>query len=309
MANLIATSTVRGGDRGDGQGGVYLINLESGRVLKPLDSNAFDVDRAGRGRERGLRGIACHGDRVYIAGSDELLVFDQAFNAVAAFRNAYLDNCQEICVFERHLFMTSAGYDAVLGFNLETDSFDWAIRIVTDGRVFGARRFDPNGDEGPLMVDKLRLNNVHCDTGGMYVSGTRTGALLRFGGRRVGVRATLPEGVHNARPFRDGILFNDTKAGALRFENPVTGKAFPLPRLPPHKKLQADPDCPGGRQSGFGRGLCVISENEIAAGSSPATISIYDVDAGRAVKAVILSLDATNAIHGIEVWPYAWPDR
>lgn len=97
------------------------------------------------------------------------------------FRNAYLENCQEICVFERHLFMTSAGYDAVLGFNLETDSFDWAIRIVTDGRVFGARRFDPNGDEGPLMVDKLRLNNVHCDTGGMYVSGTRTGALLRFG--------------------------------------------------------------------------------------------------------------------------------
>ena len=56
MAKLIATATVRGGDRGDGQGGVYLIDLESGRVLKPLDSNAFDVDREGRGRERGLRG-------------------------------------------------------------------------------------------------------------------------------------------------------------------------------------------------------------------------------------------------------------
>ena len=308
MANLIATSVVRGGDPGERHGGVYLINLESGRVLKPLDSNTFDLDREGQGRERGLRGVACHQDRIYIATSEELLAFDRAFNAVASFRNAYLENCQEICVFERHLFLVSAGYDAILGFNLETESFDWAFRIVTDGRVFGARRFDPNGDEGPLLINKLELNNVHCEKGGMYVSGKRTGALLRFGGERVGVQATLPEGVHNARPYRDGVLFNDTEAGALRFESPASRKAFPVPRFPPHRMTHAGPDGPGAR-AGFGRGLCVISEHEVAAGSAPATVSIYDLDAGKPVKAVNLSLDARNAIHGVEVWPYAWPDR
>ena len=309
MANLIATSVVRGGNRGERQGGVYLINLDSGQVLKPLDSGTFDVDREGRDRERGLRGVACDRDRIYIATSEELLVFDQAFNAVASFRNAYLENCQEICVFERHLFLTSAGYDAILGFNLETESFDWALRIVTDGRVFGARRFDPNGDEGPLLIDKLQLNNVHCEKGGMYVSGKRTGALLRFGGERVGVATTLPLGVHNARPYRDGVLFNDTEAGALRFESPSSRHALPVPRFPAHKMTHADADAPGGARPGFGRGLCVISGNEVAAGSAPSTISIYDLDAGKAVKAVNLSLDARNAIHGVEVWPYAWPDR
>ena len=307
MANLIATSVMRGGNRGESHGGVYLINLGSGRVLKPLDSNTFDVDREGQGRERGLRGVVCHQDRIYIATSEELLVFDQAFNAVASFRNAYLENCQEICVFERHLFVASAGYDAILGFNLEKESFDWALRIVTDGRVFGARRFDPNGDEGPLLVNKLQLNNVHCEKGGMYVSGKRTGALLRFGGERVGVRATLPDGVHNARPYRDGVLFNDTEAGAVRFESPTSRKAFPVPRFPSHRLAHASAGDPGAR-GGFGRGLCVISDNEVAAGSAPSTISIYDFDEGKAVKAVNLSLDARNAIHGIELWPYAWPD-
>ena len=307
MANLIATSVVRGGNRGEDRGGVYLIDLENDRVLKPVDISA--VDPEGRGRERGLRGIACHGERIYIAASDELHVFDQAFGVVASYRNAYLENCQEICVFERHLFLTSTGYDAILGFNLETESFDWAVRIVTDGRVFGARRFDPNGDEGPLQIDKLQLNNVHCEKGGMYVSGKRTGALLRFGGERVGVGATLPEGVHNARPYQDGVLFNDTEAGALRFESPNSRKAFPVPRFPPHKMAHADPDGPADARPGFGRGLCVVSGNEIAAGSAPSTITIYDFDAGEAVKAINLSLDARNAIHGIDVWPYTWPER
>ena len=234
--------------------------------------------------------------------------FSFSTRPLGPFRNAYLKNCQGICVFERHLFLTSAGYDVILGFNLETETFDWALKIVTDGRVFGARRFDPNGDEGPLLINKLELNNVHCEKGGMYVSGKRTGALLRFGGERVGVRATLPQGVHDARPFREGVLFNDTEAGAVRYESPASSKAFPVPRFPPDRMTHANPDDPGARQ-GFGRGLCVISQNEIAAGSSPSTISIYDLEEGKAVKVVNLSHDARSSIHGIEVWPYPWPDR
>ena len=309
MTNLIATSVLRGNHAGEPHGGVYLINLESNQILKPVDWNPLDTGRQGGSEARGLRGIACHGDRIYIAASDQLVVFDQAFNAVASFRNAYLEDCQGICVFERHLFLTSAGYDAILGFNLETERFDWALRIVTDGRVFGARRFDPNGDEGPLLINKLGLGNVHCEPGGLYVSGTRTGALLRFSGERVGVRATLPQGAQDARPYRDGILFNDTKAGAVRFESPSSRMVFPVPRLRSQQVTQANPDGARSAKPAFGRGLCVVSDNLIAAGSSPATISIYDLAAGETVKAVNLSLDSRLSIHGIEIWPYHWPDR
>ena len=300
---------MRGSDRGDSHGGVYLIDLKTGQVLQPVHWNTIDIDWRGPEGGRGLRGIAFHGNRIYIAASDELLVFDQAFNLVASFRNAYLKQCQGICVFERHLFMVSGGYDSILGFNLEQEVFDWTFKIVTDGRVFGARRFDPDGDDGPLLIDKLRLNSLHCETGGMYISGTRTGALLRFSGKGVGVMTTLPQGANDARPFRDGILFNDTKAGAVRFETPDSRQAFPVPRFAPEKLTHADPDDSGNARQGHGRGLCVVSEREIAAGSSPSTVSVYDLDARKAVKAVNLSLDARNAIHGLAVWPYEWPDR
>ena len=309
MANLIATSVERGDNPGGSRGGVYLINLGNKQILKPVNWHALDTGRQGGGNERGLRGIACHGEKIYIAESDELLVFDQAFNAVASHRNLYLENCQGICVFERHLFVASAGYDAILGFNLETESFDWAVRIATDGRVFGARRFDPNGDEGPLLINKLGLGNVHCEKGGMYISGMHTGALLRFSGERVGVAATLPQGAHDARPYRDGILFNDTNAGAVRFERPDSSIVLPLPRLPTQQVTHGNQKSPRSMQAASARGLCVISESEIAAGSAPATISIYDLDAGEPVKVVNLSTDSRQAIHGIEVWPFPWPDH
>ena len=309
MANLIATSIVRGSSRGECHGGVYLINLEANRILQPVSWNSVDIDWRGREGERGLRGVAFHGDRIYVAACNELLVFDPAFNPVASFRNSYLKQCREICVFERHLFVTSGGYDCILGFNLETEAFDWALKIVTDGRTFGARRFSPDGDDGPLPVDKLSLNNVHCEQGGMYISGMRTRALLRFSGKSVGVMTTLPEGVHNARPFRDGILFNDTRAKAVRFESPASRKVLPVPRLAPERLTHTDWSEAGTAQPGFGRGLCVVSDNEIAAGSSPSTITVYDLAEEKAVKVVNLSLDARSAIHGIEVWPYEWPDR
>lgn len=309
MENLIATSVVRGSNQGESHGGVFLINLESDQVLKPVDWNTLSIDWRGRGWDRGLRGIEFHGDKIYIAASDELFVFDQSFRVIASYRNRYLKHCHEVFVHGHHLFLTSTGYDCILGFNLQTESFDWALRIVTDGMVFGARPFDPNGDKGPLLVNKLHLNSVHCDDGGMYVSGMHTGALLRYGGKAVGVVVTLPGGVHNARPYLDGILFNDTRSDVVRFESPTTRVALPVPRFAPDSLTHTGLDDSRVARQGFARGLCVLSDGTIAAGSSPSTITIYDLEGKRAVKAINLSLDVRNAIHGLKVWPYAWPAR
>ena len=57
-------------------------------------------------------------------------------------------------------------------------------------------------------------------------------------------------------------------------------------------------------RQGFGRGLCVVNDRLIAAGSSPSTISIYDVEGRQVVGSVNLSMDIRNAIHGLEVWPF-----
>ena len=307
MTQLIATTVIRGSSQGESHGGIFLANLESGQLLHPVDWNTADIDWRGHGRERGLRGIAFHGDHIYIAASNELLVFDQTFKPVASYCNPYLKNCHEICVFGHHLFAASTGCDSILGFNLDEKIFDFAFKVGYDGMVFSARRYDPGTDDGPLLVSKLHINNVFCDKGGMYVSGHRTSALLKFGGKSIGVATTLPEAANNARPFRDGVLFIDTAASAVRFERPDAGVALPVAR-----PIAVSPDGEASRddavaRQGYGRGLCVIGEDAIAVGSSPATITVYDLSVPEATAACNLSLDARTAIHSIAVWPHAWP--
>ena len=52
-------------------------------------------------------------------------------------------------------------------------------------------------------------------------------------------------------------------------------------------------------------GLCVINEGIVAGGSSPSTVTVYDLPENRILFSVNLSRDIRNAIHGLEVWPFA----
>ena len=57
-------------------------------------------------------------------------------------------------------------------------------------------------------------------------------------------------------------------------------------------------------RQGFARGLTLLSEDLVAVGSSPSTVSLYELRSGRCVDAVNISMDIRNAIHGLEGWPY-----
>lgn len=72
MTVLVATSVVRGSRQGESHGGVYLVDFAKGSVAQAIDWNRGDIDWQGRGWDRGLRGIAFDGERVYVAASDEL---------------------------------------------------------------------------------------------------------------------------------------------------------------------------------------------------------------------------------------------
>ena len=90
MTTLVATSVVRGSRQGESHGGVFLIDLDGQRVAQAIDWNKSEIDWTGRGWDRGLRGMAFYGNEIYIAASDELFVYDQAFNIKRSFRSEYL---------------------------------------------------------------------------------------------------------------------------------------------------------------------------------------------------------------------------
>ncbi len=175
---------MRGSRQGESHGGVYLVDFDAQRAVRTVDWNTMNIDWQGRGWDRGLRGIAFDGETVYIAASDELFAFTPDFKPLGSWRNPYLKHAHEIFRHERTLFVTSTGFDSVLGFDLDRREFNWGLHVSAgaDGN-FTPRSFDPAFHDGPLPSNELHINNVHCERGGMHIAGLRTHGVLLFNGR------------------------------------------------------------------------------------------------------------------------------
>lgn len=304
---LITTSVVRGSQQGESHGGVYIVDVDAQDVRQVIDWNTSDIDWQGRGWDRGLRGIAIDGETVYIVASDELFAYTPDFELVGSWRCRYLKLAHEICIFERMLFITSTGFDSVLGFDLDRKQFVWGLHINLDRFDFEGSIFNPmSAEEGPLQLNKLHLNNVEASENGMYIAGMRSGGMLHFNGDAVYMSVTLPKGAHNAQPWRDGVLFNDSEADAVRYasRSGEEDRAIKVPKYDPAEIDNEGIDDSRIARQGFARGLCPINDRVVAAGSSPSTLSLHDLQESETLLSVRLSKDIRNAIHGLEVWPF-----
>jgi hypothetical protein len=304
LPRLLVSSVVRGSRQGDSHGGLYLVDMERGAFEQKLDWNTSGIDFEGRGADRGLRGIAVIGREIFIAASDELFVFDQEFRILASYRNAYLKHCHEIFEHSGKLFLTSTGFDAILRFDLATRTFDFGVRIYKDANRLNASTFDPRKEGGPAVANEFHVNNVCVTDDGIYLGGRRLPGLVRIAQSGIAVVAPLPLGTHNARPFRGGVIFNDTESDSLVWVTRDQRVSIPVPRYPEANLTNTDFDESGLARQAFGRGLCVLSETLVAAGSSPTTVAIHDLSAQRTLKSLNLTMDVRNAAHGLALWPF-----
>jgi hypothetical protein len=306
LPKLIATSVVRGSQQGESHGGVYTVDFETQEGEQHVDWNTSNIDFEGRGADRGLRGIAFHTDEIYIAASDELFCYDPDFNIVHSYRNRYLKHCHEICRMNEHIFLTSTGFDSLLSFNLETRKVEWGFHLQRQYDKWTGHTFDPGTSLGPRPVNEFHINMVHVDKSGIYLAGLRTDALLHLNSKwEVTEVCSLPTGTHNARPWREGVLFNDTESDCVRYVGRDGNEnVFKIITYDESKIQFAGIDDSKIARQAFGRGLCPVDERFVAGGSSPSTITLYDLEANMTVGSVNLSMDIRNAIHGLEVWPY-----
>ena len=306
LPKLIATSVVRGTQQGESHGGVYTVDFDRREVVQHVDWNTSGIDFEGRGADRGLRGIEFHNDDVYIAASDELFRYDRDFKIQASHRNRYLKHCHEICRRDQTVLLTSTGFDSLLAFDLDLGEYVWGFHVQRPYDEWGGHTFDPRSNKGPRPVNAFHINMVHVDRSGIYFSGLHTRALLHLDSRmEVTEVCSLPAGAHNARPYRNGVLFNDTETDCVRYAG-RNGEsvAFKIAAYDDSEIEFAGIDDSKVARQGFGRGLCPIGERFVAGGSSPSTISLYDFEAEQKVVSVNLTMDIRNAIHGLEVWPF-----
>ncbi len=321
LPTVLTTSVIRSSHQGESHGGAYLVNLETQEVEQVLDWNEQSISWEGRGADRGLRGIAFEGEYVYLAASDELFVYDQHFGLVDSFRNAYLKHCHESYMDGSTLYLTSTGYDSILEFDTMRGRFTRgyclrakpgtlaaALRRVTPAAGATFSEFDPMSGRGPEPADTLHLNTVFVSDGAIYVAGTRLRHIVEIRQGRAGQYARIPAATHNARPYRGGVLLNDTADDAvcLMDRNGRRHRCLAVPHYPADALQRVGLPDDHARQ-GFARGLALADEDLLIGGSSPATVSAYRLDGPESgpVRSINLTMDIRNAIHGLEIWPYA----
>ncbi len=306
LPTIISTSVVRGSQQGESHGGIYLVDFQKQEADLVVDWDDSGIDFTGRGWDRGLRGIEFRGDEIYIAASDELFVYDLNFQVKRSYKNRFLKHAHEINRFENLLFITSTGYDSLLVFDLERDEFTRGLHLRKTQEGWKSQLYDPKTEEGPEPGNTLHLNNVRCSKKGLFASGLRTNALIRMDSDLNPTEfCSLPEGTHNSRPFKDGILFNDTQSNCVRWiKRDGSEVNFRVPLFPEDELTHQNFDDSRVARQGFARGLCVIDEHHIAMGSSPSSITLFNLETKERVGSVNLSMDIRNAIHGMEVWPY-----
>lgn len=306
LPTLIATSVVRGSQQGESHGGVYTLDFENQKAEQRVDWNTSAINFDGRGADRGLRGIGFDNEKILIAASDELFCYNQQFEIQTSWRNRYLNHCHEICRKDRVLFLTSTGYDSLLAFDLDKQEFVWGFHLQKQLGEWTGFAFDPRGEFGPRAINEQHINMVHVDSTGIYLSGLRTRALLHIDNKnKVTEVCSLPAGTHNARPFKDGIIFNDTASDCLRVvPRQGQGQAYKIRSYDPAEIQFAGIDDSKIARQAFGRGLCVIDERFVAGGSSPSTVTLYDLESRQVAASVNMTMDIRNAIHGLALWPY-----
>ncbi|MEX0808671.1 MAG: hypothetical protein WD044_08075 [Dongiaceae bacterium] len=317
LPTVICTTVVRSAHVGDSHGGVYIVDLESGAIRQALDWNDGSIDWSGRGGGRGLRGIAFHGDEIYIAASDEIFVYDRDFRVRRSIRNRYLGLCHEIQIVEGKLYLTATATDSILVYDIATGRFTAGYCVRNSGAekpetarlAFGA--FDPEGDRGPKPGDTTHINSVWVEGGVIYIGGVHLARLIAIDRDGPGAYARIPTWTHNARPFRGGVLANSTGSDSIgwfdRTGNPL--RHYQIPQFPADSLEHADLPQDYARQA-FGRGLCLYEPAGsgpaalLIGGSSPATLSVYRLETGERLKTVTLTMDVRNAVHGLEIWPF-----
>ncbi len=303
---VLASSVIRSSVKGEIHGGLYLVDLRRGHVSQVLKRDNINIDWSGRGGERGLRGIEFYGDTIILSDHDKILLYDINFNLQGEYTNQYFGGCHEISRCGKTLYVTSTKRNSILAFDLEKKEFDLGFWIQSDSTDIC--NFNPHRKLGPIHKDVDHINSVYASGDFFYLSGLGNDKIWKVGDRWMSVYCRIEKETHNARPYKDGVIYVNTGERQVAYRPDLYKKRtynVKIPRFQEDKMINTDLPERIARE-GWGRGLCVVDkENDIlASGSSPATVTLYDMKKENILNRVIISRDKRNAIHGLEVWPY-----
>lgn len=310
LPTVIASSVIRSTHRGDSHGGIYRINLKTEEAVQMLDWNNPDINWDGRGGDRGIRGLAFFGHTLYAVAGNELFAFEQdgdSLKLIASYPNEYLKLTHEAWRHKEKLYICSGGTDSILVFDLVRKKWITSYYHNTDSR--GSKPFNPiNGKGYPKIIGGyLHLDSVYANDNFMWYTGAYSDGLWRMDlntGQTIKIQLQIPD-THNARPYRDGYLYNLSRFSKTVFERGGRViKEWITPCYDPssltHTNLPQD-----HAVQGYTRGMVTYS-NFIITGTSPAAINVFNFNNNtkNPIKSIQLTEDLRNSICGMAL--YEW---
>ncbi len=165
------------------------------------------------------------------------------------------------------------------------------------------RHFDPNSTAGPAPNHRFHINSVSAGPEALWFSGLRTPGLLRLDRQGLQVVAPLPEGTHNAQVLDGTLIYNDTESMRVCWIRDGRRIDVPVPDFDPATIINRERFASEVARPRFARGLCALGQGLIAAGSSPSTVSVYELRTGACLRQQNLSMDVRNVALPVDLRP------
>ena len=285
---------IRGASRGKPHGALYRVDWRRRAAEKVLDWADPSISWRGSGGDRGLRGIAVTEEAIFVAAATKILVLDSKFAVRDTLANPFLHHIHEIAAHGGEVWITSTGCDSLVALDRTSGRFLRGLCLrEDDSGALSYEFFDPESSIGPDVVNSIHLNNTVSRGGGLYASARDRAIVLSINGDEITPWAPIPLGSHNPQPCDDGVIFSDTPAGCA-----VRTDLFGVRLVEYQPEHPADLEPTPHASPGFVRGLHVESD-QVIVGSSPASVSRFDLNSGDLIDAITLETNVDHAVHSI----------
>lgn len=221
---IAVTSAVRNAGSADFSGYFRVVELDTGHTIAkaPIPESAWRADDPNpRGGVRGAKGVSAHGDRLVVANSERLFVFDPAWMLVGEITNPLLGAVHDVLTVEDGVWVTCSACDLLLKVDwsgVPTETWSWRRdRSLASALGFDfLPAFDPDVDHRDPRVAQQGVHNVVHLNG---IARTDGGLLLLFG--RILAPAVVRQRVRKAALAR-GL-------SRLGISRPLSTKPTPVP--------------------------------------------------------------------------------
>jgi hypothetical protein len=183
---IAVTSAVRHAGSADFSGYFRVVDLEAGRTLlkASIPESAWRADDPNpRGGVRGAKGVSAHGDRLVVANSERLFVFDPAWSLVEEITHPLMGAVHDVLAVDDGIWVTCTACDLLLKVDRQGEPVEtWCWRadpeLVSALGFESLPPFDPDADHRDPRVAQQGVHNaVHLNG----IARTDGGLLLLFG--------------------------------------------------------------------------------------------------------------------------------